>query len=1172
MNEDNVYANHSFILNGDFQQGLDNWITNDERKVTRQEGLWQGATIGFMNATNMGEGSQTINLASLPRPEQGKADYRLVFWYEAVSGALGTLRINPGLGGEVDLQLVPSLNAELEPGLSENEVLLDLNLVEYSHTLKLDAAETSVRFTVISPDNGGVGRPGAVRVASVRVELVLEPLQLDSVMIDGEPQSPAEPLHLCFGADHEVALQVTSGNAWNGTDAGLLVNGGIFDPEDILNVGPQWGQEHPLSDPWTITCAAITEDKQVEHALQVRSYYTAPMYSLYTVSGHFQLDVIALQEATYYPVIDLDQSVELRVRVQSHYTGTALAGRMVTWTLKGSSPADDIVLEVLPTDSNGEAVLGWKPDVAGDHAIVASVDSYYKQEDARHGFNVRALKEDPWLSATCALDELAPWSWGSKPAYPCRGATHKVRLAFSAGHVLADSELSLHWAGEDTPEGLNVSFNPDLATGDPVMGSGVQWSMACGDRRDSVFELTVKCSKLLNSSPAQTLNLAHNWLTVGDVRLPTRFPSVGGPKLALAVQICSQVAGVEEVRDVDVQWDIDGVPGPTLTTGAGGWCEYAFDPVAEGTFKIKAKAASPYDDAQLEHEFPVTVLPENHWSKLVKVTLDGRLEGSVGLLCFRDAEPVDLMIMPGSDSTLLGEEIYLDLKSEGDADLRFDFEPAMDGKRRLTEDGLCWKVRSTSDINARFRLFVCHDELPPFELQGRLLPKTLEGEGVFQFDNKELADGATAYPCLGGQHTLNFVPNVSSLLTGLEVAAKWTSNALDVTLAPEDEHTLPSAGLEWMLDAGASTESGALGVALILSQGAFSYPPVPMLLGHNRIEIIDDRGPTFDLFLGETASLWIKTQSHYTQRSVPGVEVSFQHGGTTTPVSTLDDGWARFSYTATQPGPVKVIATVPSPYDGPDAQPSFTFEFTVLAARTNAFEVVQVREAVIDPVVGETVRLGVKVGMSGTRRVASGVDVLYKAAEQKEVRVKTDDEGWSYYAYKAEQAGDVQVLATLDSFSAGSRQVMAHTFEFKALAANVWDDAQMQLNTEVPLTVWGAETRFPRVAQAHTIKLVVDNASSHLRGRDISLGLKGYSLAAELGITSVVPALGVARTLGAGGLSWSVTGTIGGAYNLQLEASRLLKLSPLNAMSLGAVPAVGQADGIVSVAEAESPD
>jgi hypothetical protein len=47
-------------------------------------------------------------------------------------------------------------------------------------------------------------------------------------------------------------------------------------------------------------------------------------------------------------------------------------------------------------------------------------------------------------------------------------------------------------------------------------------------------------------------------------------------------------------------------------------------------------------------------------------------------------------------------------------------------------------------------------------------------------------------------------------------------------------------------------------------------------------------------------------------------------------------------------------------------------------------------------------------------------------------------------------------------------------------------------------------------------------------------------------------------------LSWQCTGTIGGAYALQLAASRLLDQSPVNAMSLGAfTPTTGLPAGIV---------
>ena len=155
MSEENVYANHNFILNGDFKNNLNDWTINDESKVTRQEGLWQGQTIGFMNAVNMGEGDQTITLASLPSPEPGRAEYKLVFWYEAVRGAVGTLRIKPSMTGEEDLTLVPSREAEPEQALNPDELLLDLNLAEYTHSLTLNSAETSVKFTVISPDMCG---------------------------------------------------------------------------------------------------------------------------------------------------------------------------------------------------------------------------------------------------------------------------------------------------------------------------------------------------------------------------------------------------------------------------------------------------------------------------------------------------------------------------------------------------------------------------------------------------------------------------------------------------------------------------------------------------------------------------------------------------------------------------------------------------------------------------------------------------------------------------------------------------------------------------------------------------------------------------------------------------------------------------------------------------------
>ncbi|MHC8349257.1 hypothetical protein ACYZT7_07690 [Pseudomonas sp. RT4P38] len=941
MNDENIYANHNFILNGDFQESLDGWSVNDERKVTRQDGLLEGELVGFMNAVNQGAGYQEITLAASPRPAPGKADYKLIFHYRAVqlvNGAVGTLRINPGLGGERDLLLAPSLEADVEQA-SAPGVLLDLELIEFPpHVLELDSNEETVKFTLISPSNGGEGRPGAVRLAFVRVELLLEPLRLTDVTIDGKPQIPTERLHLCFGANHSVVLQPAADSAWMDTQAGLLVNDGESDPENILSANPLWGREQLIRDPWTLDCAGILEDTEVERTLAVRSQYTADTYPLDAVCGHFQLDVIALREAAHYPVIDLNQSVDLRVRVESHFTKTPLANREVTWTLKVPD-GEDIELLRAFSGENGEADFTWTPDTKGDWEIVASVDSHYKKEDARYAFKVRVLKEDPWLSATFELDESVDEPvWGSGTGYPCRGGTHQVTLAFPAIHPLADTDLALHWKeGGDTPGGLGVEITPELDTMNPIDGSGLEWNMACEDRRDSSIELCVRCSKLLEASPFQSLQLAHNWLVIESTRQSTRFPVAGGVPVSLEVQVRSMIPGVGNVSGVEVEWQLDGGGAVLLLTGEDGWCEYPFEPIEEGTFQVAARVSSPYENKTLEYNFTVAVLGEDPWQQLATVTLDGKGSAPVGLVCYRDGLDAALRVDLVGEA-LLDEDIHLEVTSEGGEELRFESDPPLEQKRKLTLDGLSWSVRSTADASTRFLLHVHHDELPRLDLQGLLLSRTLEGEGTLKFDDKVLPVGSTAYPCLSAEHTLNFIPKSGSPLNTLQLAAKWEAEALGITLKPAagTERQLPSVGLVWDLECPASSGTKDTGLSLEFTQISLTYPPVTLSLGHNRLEVVQVREAPFDLEVGQTVDLWIKIHSWYTKLAAQGVEVEFAHQNTAAQAPTDEDGWARFPFTATIAGEIEVIATVPSLYDGPENFPAHTFTVKVLSVRAEA--------------------------------------------------------------------------------------------------------------------------------------------------------------------------------------------------------------------------------------------
>ncbi|MHC8345709.1 hypothetical protein [Pseudomonas sp. RT6P73] len=933
MKKENVKARHNFFVNGDFTNSLQGWVINDRLKVTRQTGRWEGQTIGFLYAVNKGTAKQEVELALLPRPTLGRADYKVFFLYEAIYGAECTVRITPGLGGELDYPLLPSLKVETDQEPDPDAPLADPEFRAFEEMIALDPQESTVTFEFITPKNDDIGSPRGLRVAFVRLELLLEPLTLDSVTIDQKVLAPDEQIRLCFGAQyaHSVTLQLATGSVWRGTAASWLVENEVVDPKDMLQAQPSWGQEQSIDAPWQIGCAPVDEDTQIHHNLMVRSQYTADTYLLNAVSGHFKLDVVLLQEPTYYPVIGLNQSVELRVRVESHYTRRAMANREVTWTLLGSRPEDDIVLLKVPSDANGEATYTYTPDVEGGYEIVASVDSHY--QGGKYAFQGVALQDDPWLTTKFSLDSLTPFIWGSKDAYPCRGDTHAVKLAFDNIDALVGTELKLEWSGNDTPGGLGVEFTPELDTWNIIREPGLTWSMSCENRRNSEFRFRVSCSKLLEASPFQTLKLAHNKLAVEATRESTRFPVVGGPSIQLAIQIVSTVPGVGGVSEVDVKWT-QGTDTETLQTGAEGWCERPFEPRKEGPFAIEAEAVSFYDCREVKHTFTGTVLGEEPWSALATVTLAGKPSGDTGLVCIRDKAPVALLIMPIGEA-LVDQEISLELVGDREEDLAFHVDPPMADRRKLTEDGLVWRVHSTSEVSARFQLRVLHDQLPNYELPGLLLSSTLEGEGELTFDGRTLEPESTLYPCLGAYHRLKFVPKPASPLISLMAAAKWndpSGTVLDLTLDPAEgeERALGSVGLEWALDAYLGNESGQSGLSLDFAQVALIYPPLPVLLGHNRVEIAGIREASFDPEVGQTVFLELQVKSYYTKLAVQSLAVSFEHGGIPEVVRTGATGWASFAFTATQPGNVVVKTTASSPYDGADL--SHTFHIKVLAA------------------------------------------------------------------------------------------------------------------------------------------------------------------------------------------------------------------------------------------------
>ncbi|MFW9267519.1 hypothetical protein ACLK1G_09990 [Pseudomonas sp. NR3] len=930
MNSKDPRYKDNFISNGDFAVDLTGWTP---RNAIHATDLWNGNLQTSMHVYDGGTGEQTFQLALLPRPQAGKADYQLLFYYDAYGNAPATLKVKTAPGGaEETYELVASREADDErPVESESLKAIDFQDRYFSFSDLVAPTDESVTVTFISaPDTAS--RDRGVRVTLVRGELKLEDLRLNSLTIEGKTQPANEPLRLCFGAQadkaHPLTLEPEDDSVWKDTNVGIWLED---DPADLLELSPPWKQELAIDSEWQIGCRVPADDsREYPQCVQIQSQYTAAPYPLPAISGHFRLELAVMQDVAYYPVVPLEQSVTMRVKVQSHYTPDPVADREVTWAVTSQNAMAPLELFTQRSDENGESSFTYTPTAAGVYQVTASVDSYYYEDDAKHVFEVRALADDPWETATFALENTTtPITWGTQPAYPCRGGSHQATITFPTGHALAGTDLTLIFSSDQpvNPIGLGATFSPDLDVPTAIDGDSLTWRMAYEDKGiDAEFKLTVSCSKLLEASPAQTMQLAHNWLDIVDNQQAPKFPYIGGADLDLRVQVSSKVPGVGTVRDIEVQWQVDEGDPTQRPTGNEGWSAYRFDFDEPRTFQITASAASPYEDAdkRIQHTFDVEVYKESPWQSLVSVTLNDKAPSSGRLVFFLDSEAAELRVMPQGDP-FIDEEIWLEVG--GDADPPIEAIPDFGTVRKMTEEGLSWSILPTATASTRFGLNICHEEMGPFEFNGLLLSTTLEGEGELKLDDKVIRENDKLYPSIGGTHTLSFLPNASSPLTLLDVAALWASDDLGVGLvpAPGEPMELEADGVAWTLTVPQTASTGESGLSLDFPQIELTYPSVGVNLGHHHFRI-EGTDPDVDLWVGESTTLTIQVWSHYTRTPLGNIEVTF---GDSEKRHTDGTGKATFTFTATDIGEARIIAEVPSPYYAPGDYPSHVFVIDV---------------------------------------------------------------------------------------------------------------------------------------------------------------------------------------------------------------------------------------------------
>jgi hypothetical protein len=213
------------------------------------------------------------------------------------------------------------------------------------------------------------------------------------------------------------------------------------------------------------------------------------------------------------------------------------------------------------------------------------------------------------------------------------------------------------------------------------------------------------------------------------------------------------------------------------------------------------------------------------------------------------------------------------------------------------------------------------------------------------------------------------------------------------------------------------------------------------------------------------------------------------------------------------------------------------------------------REPAVDPVVNQLpAHLWVQIVSHFTGRPVEDVPVKWWLGASGDT-VRTDDEGWSGYAFAPEKADTYTVIALVENFFDDYEDT--RSIDVTALAEDPWAGLKVSFDNQ-PEQPWAERTFFPRRKAQHQFK-VTAAANSALLGKGLALGMASGAGPAELDISFVGTSLGEPEPFSADGLTYTfkVGDLKDGGFGLCFASERLASLSPVNAMSVGeGVPAM----------------
>lgn len=932
MFEPVIQANDNLVLNGDFREALEFWEKGDnprEISVTGEE--YENVQIKVLTAGNCASVSQQF---TLPLEPGASARYVLSFLYETRHTDPGKMLITAENGTLLrEIRLPPGdlrNSAEDQVRIASGQPL-EFKPKIYNAPFDLPVQrQDKIRLTIVAPANAdSEDYHLQVVITRIRLDLHLALPQMRTVKVDAEHLLPDESVFLGLGAtedlQHRLEFILAPDSPWLHTKAALVCND---NPQGAIIATPDWGVDQPLDSPWFLQCPLIGDQEPYLFTVQLVNQFIAEPYSMQVSLGHHRLMFGEVLEAAYFPVLELEQSVRLGVRVASWYTGQFLAGRTVTWATEERG-----VLSTTPTDPEGWAYFDYLPVAAGDIAILASVASpYYASGVETTTLDVRVLATDPWKDVLAVVEgDASPWA--QKTGYPNRGSTYQLSVRLP--EALRGTELAMRWEGDSAAQ-LGVRVRPELEEWVPSDAADLSWELDCRDELDGRFQLQLSCSKLLLRSGRKPMSLARNLVRIGDVQEANKFPVVDeGESVLLRVQVVHVITSGdgEPVNNARVDWQ---TPEGTIVTrsGLGGWASVLYQPSRAGELVVTARVRAHDDAVPIERPFAVTALASSSWKNQVRILFDDVAVdlAELGLLCWRGA-PHTLKVEPTAGSVLLDQMVTLQWRGESPGiglTVTSIGEP-----RKLEVNGLEWTFSSqvASSTSSLFSLTLSSPLLAaPRELFGRLISTELVDELTVMLDQMTATIASQRmFPCIGATHSLRYLPNALSPLVGLQGTLMWLgtpAEELDASVEPplDTARPLDDGGVGWVLDFSASKVSGNFMLGLHLPALSLSMTANPMQLGHNKLRIEDWHESAVEAVVGkDKAWSWIRVVSAFTRQSVAQVAVQWKSAIGSDTVASDDLGWSGFGLLPDTAGQQEVVAHVHSLFDGYEEQRALSF-------------------------------------------------------------------------------------------------------------------------------------------------------------------------------------------------------------------------------------------------------